>query len=234
MPAAPAPLQPAGRKKVLALVIVAVIVVAVLAAAVYFILSGAPPGATLNRVDVTAAKTAVDQREVVSVVAVATDTAGANRTAATTFAWTVTPAGRVQLNSTTGASVTATAIEAGTATLSARGTLSGVSRTGNESLVIAALHFDVVASNPTPFPDDPFDLSVTARRSDNSIATTYRGEVDFSSPDDPLATLPGRTRFAAADSGAKTLGNVRIQELGPVDIVARDILAPITGTVTVT
>jgi hypothetical protein len=235
--APPAPVaKPGGRRKVLVLVVVAVVLVAALSIAAYVLFVSGPGGAaTLVRVDVTASKTSVDQRDAVILTATAVDSANADRTASASITWSATPAGRVTLSGTTGPSITATALEAGTVTFNATADLAGVVRSGTRSVVIAALHFEVTASNPSPFLDAPFDLTVSARRSDSTIVTAYAGEVQFSTVGGASATLPPNTMFQTSDNGAKTFTNVQVHQVGPVEIVVEDTqLSSITGSVTVT
>jgi hypothetical protein len=225
----PAPRPSPGRFVVL--VVVAVVVVAALGVAVVFLLSTPPPPgeATLDRVDVTAADTQLDERDAVTVSARAIDTAGVDQTPNATLAWSATPAGRVAIGGS-GSQVTITALDAGTAVVRATATWNGVTREANATLTIAALSYELTPSDSSPFTGNPISLRVQVLRTDSTVATGYAGTITFTS-DDPLADLPADFTFAPADQGDRTFGGVVLREAGAVRITVRDLLATISRDV---
>jgi sugar lactone lactonase YvrE len=76
-----------------------------------------------------------------------------------------------------------------------------------------------------------FDVTVTVKDVDGSVATGYRGNVQLGA-DDPAAVLPPLYTFTAADNGVHTfrisLGSVGVHTLTATD-AANNLLATVTG-----
>ena len=225
---------PAGRKKLVVLVIIAVLVVAGLGVAVVLLLA-APQAATLGIVEFRGARTAIDQREVLLVSAVALDTTGANQTANATFSWSVSPAGAFQVESTgVGYSVRITALRAGAVTLNATAAWGGTTRTGSLAFTVRALQYVLTPQDPFPLVNTATDLEVRVVYSDTSVAQGYRGTVNLSASNYGAVALPANSTFTAFDLGVKVL-SVTVVAPGLVQITARDTLAAsITRTVGLT
>lgn len=227
-------LAPRSRKP-LVLIVVAVIVVAVLAGVVYVLLSTPttpPTQPTLARVNLTAARTTIDQREELVVNAAAFDTDDVDQTSNVTFAWSANPSTRVQGATGAGASKNVIALQAGAVTITATATLAGVSKSGTVTLTITALSFRLTPSTTTPMVGASFDLDVEVLRG-VATATSYRGTVNVTS-DDVTATLPANTTFGAADNGMRAFAGLRVGQARAVVITVRDTIADIVATATVT
>ena len=226
------PAAPPARKKIATLIIVAVIVVALLAGVAYFLLSA--PAPSLDRVELSAAKTRIDQREALVVTAAAVDKAGSNRGADAAFAWSATPSARAQVAEQFADDSRAdlVALQAGIVNVSATASLGGVTKTGYLDITIDALQFEITSSDSSPLIGSTVTLTVRVLRG-AVVATSYLGTVNFTS-DDGLATLPPNTAFTSSDAGSRTFPGVIIRRSGSVTITARDTVAAIIGTVGLT
>ncbi len=224
----------------LVLVIVAVLIVVALATVVIFLLSAPPPQPPegLDRVEISLqpSVTTLDQRELVVASAKAIDTQGLDQTSnATSIVWSASPGSAVQIQpSAVPWTVQVTAMEPGAVNLTASATWQGSTVTGSRSLSIRALQLNLTTTKSIVRVGAPFLLTVKAIRPDATTATTYMGEVNFTS-DDPQATLPANTTFSVSDLGRKDFTGVVIRKSGAVRITAKDTLIPtIVGTIDLT
>jgi len=226
-----APARPASSKRLLALVIVAVVLVAGLGAAVVLILSTptAPPG--LDRVEVSASRSRVDQRDEFAITARAIDAAGVDQAAIATLVWSAVPAGRLGTTGS-GAQIAAVALQAGTVTITARATLRGVEKAGNATVTIDPIAFEVTPSDASPLTGNPIDLDVRVVRVDATTATAYAGTVTFAS-DDPLASLPADGTFAPSDGGTRTFSGIVLRTAGMRTVTVSDTVAAVQRGVTI-
>jgi hypothetical protein len=233
-PTAPPPAAP-GRKKMLALVIVAVLIVAILGAVAVLLLSRPPVVApVLAQVSATANPSAVDEGQGLVVSATATDSAGVDRTANTTFTWSATPASSVQIAQTPPArTAQVTATQDGSVVLTATGSWQGATRTGQVTVTVRALHYALSASKIDPFVGENVTLTVRVLDANDAPATTYLGTVGFTA-NDPGAFLPGAYTFVGTDAGNRSFFPVRLGRPGVVTITATDTVAGITGSVDLT
>jgi len=235
-PLATPPSGAEGRKKLLVLVIVAVLIVAGLGAVAYILLSGgAPPvQVRLDRVEMTAASTTIDQRGTLAITARAIDSDGRDQTLnVSSFSWTANPAAAVQL-AQPGANNSAqvTAIQTGAVSVSAVATWRGSTKTGYHNLTVVALQFELSPSQSDPLVGIPINLVVRVLRPDSTVATTYRGTLNLTA-DYAAVSVPANANFTAADNGVKSFTNgVTIRQPGTHTVTARDTLATtIQGTV---
>jgi hypothetical protein len=98
----------------------------------------------------------------------------------------------------------------------------------------AATHFSIAASPSSVVAGDAFDLTVTALDANNTIATSYRGTVSFTSTDPQGASLPDNYTFTAGDAGVHTFSMAAaLYTAGNQSISATDISSGITGSGTV-
>jgi hypothetical protein len=100
----------------------------------------------------------------------------------------------------------------------ADGTLNGTSNAINVVLGFAATHLTVTAPVSVAAGTD-FNVTVTARRADGSIATGFTGTVRFSGIYE--ATVPGPYTFTTADAGVHTF-TFRISNTGQSTIYAHE------------
>ncbi len=226
--------QPAGRKRLLVLVIVAIVVLAAIGT-VLVLTSHGPQLVSLDHVtlSVVGGSTTVDQASTAAIRATAFDTKGSDVTANVSFTWSSTPAAAVVLthpglNST----AVVTAVQAGSVSITATAVWNGVSKSGSVSIAVNALHFYVFPSFAHPVPGNPIVLTVHVARADNSTDISFLGFVHFSSTD-PAATLPPDTQITPTDAGVKTFTNVSITKIGAVQITGSNATYSITGTTTV-
>jgi PKD repeat protein len=198
---------------------------------VAFLLTRGPPAVSLDRVEFSGAPSTFDQSEVATVSAKAFDSTGTDQTANTSFSWSASPASAFQIAATgVNYTVRVTAIQSGSVSLSAAATWRGLSKTGSLSVTVQALHFELTAQNPVSLLNQPDPVTVRALRPNNTVATSYRGTVNFTASDLTSVTLPPNGTFAPFDLGRK-LFDVTVRKSGSLQITARDILAPtITGT----
>ena len=166
-PAPPPPAVGSKRRKIGVLVVAAVIIIALVAVAAVFLFGGSPPP-QLDKVEVSAARTTIFQKEQIPVAATAIDTAGGNQTANATFAWTASPASRVKIVPSTGAQVGVTGVENGTVTVTANATWKGVSKTGALTITIEVILDRVEVSAPRTTIDQREELSLTATALDTN------------------------------------------------------------------
>ena len=93
--------------------------------------------------------------------------------------------------------------------------------------------FEVVVPGGPVTAGVPFNITVTAKRGNNSTATTYAGQVNLTSSDPGSANL-GSVTFTPADQGQKTV-QVTMNTAGNFTIFARDSVTPqIAGSSPVT
>ena len=219
----------------LVLVLVAVLVVAGLGAVAYVLLSQpAPPGVTLDRVEVTPSTVSVDQMGRAVLTAQAFDTSGVDQTGNATITWSASPAGAVQI-ATPGTQEIAqiTGVLGGAATVTATAAWNGVQKTDQVSVTVAALHFVITTGNLYPIVNTPATLTVTATRADDTVATSYQGRVNFSAADYAAVTLPPDTAYTAGNLGTRNF-DVTVRSATAVTIDVTDTVAPITGSITLT
>jgi hypothetical protein len=101
--------------------------------------------------------------------------------------------------------------------------------------VYCGLSLDVVAP-ATANASQPFSLTVTAKKPNTSIETSYDGTVHFTSSD-PLATLPADYTFVPADAGVHTFTGVVLVDPynQPSTITVNDVATPfVTDTASIT
>jgi PKD domain len=218
------------------IVIAAVIIVAALGGLVYYLITRgpAPAAATLDHVNVSAARSSIDQVGNTTVTARAIDSNGVDETANATFSWSASPAGAVRITASgVPFTITAEGIQGGPVTLSASATWKGITKIGTASLTVQALHFQLIASTSAPLIGQSFILTARAAYANNSLAINYAGTVSFTS-DDPTAALPPNTAFTPGN-GIYLFSGVIVNKTGAVHITIVDTVAStLTGSVTVT
>ncbi|MCU1462812.1 MAG: hypothetical protein JWO37_2887 [Acidimicrobiales bacterium] len=125
----------------------------------------------------------------------------------------------------------ATLFTAGPQTITATDTVTGsITGTSGPIAVTApgpATHFVVVAP-ASATQAAPVSVSVTARDSNDNVATAYSGTAHFTSTDG-AATLPADYAFTGGDAGAHTF-SVTFNTVGSQTVTATDTSTAITGT----
>ena len=217
------------------IVIAAVIIAAALGGLVFYLITRgpAPAAATLDHVNVSAARSSLDQVGNTTVTARAIDSNGVDETANATFNWSASPAAAVRITaSRVPFTITAQGIQGGPVTLTASATWKGTTKMGATPLMVQPLHFQLIASTSAPLIGKSFILTARATYANNSLAINYAGTVNVTS-DDPTAALPHNTTFTPG-SGIY-LWDVIVNKTGAVHITIVDTVAStLTGSVTLT
>lgn len=192
------------------------------------------PRSNIANVSLSEATTTLDQGQKITVTAAVVDPKGLNQAEKAALTWVASPADALQVTATgVGYTVEVRALKPGNATLSAKATYLGSSKSSEVAFTIRALHFGIDASKVDPVVGEPIVLTVTALRSDSTPAKGYTDTVTLSADDATAISFPlSRGVFSSSDFGRRAFPGVVIQKPGPVHVFVTDTVAPIKGNAT--
>jgi hypothetical protein len=150
-------------KRLVVTVVVAVLVVGAVATAAIVLLGTRPSSPTLDRVEVTAAQSQVNQRASLAVSARAFDTAGVDETRNATFTWSVTPAGLAQIETTAAdENVNVRGLEPGILTVQGTAEWRGASKNATVTITIRVVLDQVLVTAGSTSADQRKEVPVVA------------------------------------------------------------------------
>jgi hypothetical protein len=132
-----------------------------------------------------------------------------------------------------------TLVTAGSQTVTARDTVSGINGSATTTVTPAPANHFVFTAPANVTSGVPFDFTLTATDPYGNRDTNYQGTVMFMTSDtDPRVVLPANYTYTAQDAGAHLFTNTGLGEttlitVGPQQIFVNDTVSGIAGVVTI-